>query len=151
MKYTTKTEYGLICLSYMATKGSGATVTVREIAGAESYSQSYLEKIMQQLRLAGVVSSAHGQQGGYILTQDPTRITLLCVIEALEGSTFEVYCEPKVREQIVCTHHAMGCQMKAVWQNARRMLNEYFGSLTVASLVPCKVPVPEASAPGEAR
>ena len=145
MKYTTKTEYGLNCLVYMVRHGGLQPITIKEIATAEKYSPTYIEKILQNLRLAGIVASQHGNQGGYVLTRRPEDITLKDVIEALEGGTFDVFCEPETRDQIVCTHYC-ACGVKPIWQGAKNLLDRYFASITLKmifenKLDPASVPV----------
>lgn len=142
MKYTTKTEYGLIGLLYMAKHGGIQPITIKELAGAENYSRPYVEKIFQNLREANIVRAQHGNQGGYVLARAPEKITMKEIIEALEGQTFEVYCEPEAREQIVCTHYC-ACGVKPVWQKAKKLLDEYFGSVTLAKMLEAKTePLP---------
>ena len=144
MKYTTKTEYGLICLLYMAKHGGIQPITIKELAGAERYSRSYIEKIFQNLRDAKIVLAQHGNQGGYTLARPPEKITLKNVIEALEGQTFDVYCQPESREQIVCTHFC-ACGVKPVWRKAKKLLDDYFASVTLTQMMELKTePLPVA-------
>ena len=93
MRYTTKTEYGLMCLIYMASNSELHPITIKEIVSDEHYSQTFTEKILQKLRAGKIVSSHQGSQGGYVLARPAAEITLREVIDALEGQTFEVFCE----------------------------------------------------------
>ena len=54
MRFTTKTEYGLVCLTYMARHSNGEMhpITIKELVGAEDFSAAYIEKILQSLRAA---------------------------------------------------------------------------------------------------
>ena len=133
MKFTTKTEYGLNCLIYMARLKPGEVVSIKDIAGREHFSVPYIEKILQRLRSSHIVTSLQGKRGGFSLARKPSEITLKEVIEALEGSTFDVYCEPKVREQIVCTHLGM-CGIRPVWAKTKGLLDEFYGSVTLEML-----------------
>ena len=130
MKFTTKTEYGLNCLTHMARRKPGEVVTIKDMADKEHFSIPYIEKILQKLRSAGIVSSQQGKNGGFSLAKKPSEITLREIIEALEGSTFDVYCEPEVREQIVCTHLCM-CGIRPVWTKTKELLDGFFGSITL--------------------
>lgn len=60
----------------------------------------------------------------------PAEITLKEIIEALEGGTFEVYCEPQIREHIVCTHLCM-CGIRSVWAKTKNILDEFYRSVTL--------------------
>lgn len=130
MRFTTKTEYGLICLIYMARNTSADLVTIKEIVKKERFSATYIEKILQKLRLAGIVISHQGKQGGYELARKPSEITLREIIEALEGHTFDPFCEPDIREEIVCTHFSL-CGLKPIWQRTKHLLDGFFDSITL--------------------
>jgi len=134
MRFTTKTEYGFVCLVYMAKNVSKSVVTVKEIAEKEHFSSTYIEKIMQGLRAANIVISHQGKEGGYSLARHPSQITLKEIIEALEGKTFEVFCEPKIREHIVCTHYCM-CGISPIWEKTKKVLDDFFSSVTLEAIV----------------
>ena len=133
MRYTTRTEYGLICMIYMAKNHEASWMTIKEIAAKERYPVAYIEKILQALRHAGLVVSHQGNQGGYVLARKPSEITLKQVIEALEGTTFEVFCAPEVREDIVCNHICM-CGAKPIWRKTKDLLDHFYDSITLEQL-----------------
>jgi len=136
MKYTTKTEYGLNCLVYMAHKtGRNEPTTIKEMAGAEQYSQSYIEKILQTLRNADIVTAQHGNQGGYMLSRPANQITLKSVIEALEGQTFEVFCDPLRKEAVSCGHTTSMCEVSPIWYKTKELLDKFFGAITLEQIV----------------
>ena len=130
MRFTTKTEYGFVCLVYLAKNPEKHAVTIKEIAEKEHFSPAYIEKIMQTLRGAGIIDSHQGKEGGYTLARHPSQITLKEIIEALEGHTFEIFCEPQYREHIVCTHFCT-CGISPVWQKTKKLLDNFFGSYTL--------------------
>lgn len=142
MKFTTKTEYGLNCLVHMARRKPGETVTTKDLAVKEHFSVPYIEKILQRLRSARIVVSHQGKNGGYSLARDPSKITLKEVIEALEGSTFDVYCEPKVREQIVCTHLCL-CGIRPLWARTKELLDQFYDSITLETITKEAEAVPQ--------
>ena len=125
MRFTTKTEYGLVCLVYMVRNGSLNSVTVKDIVRDEQYPSAYIEKILQSLRVAGIVSSREGSQGGYALTRMPEAINLKEIVGALEGGLFDVFCEPDVRKNITCTHHEL-CGLKPVWNLTKNTLAQLY-------------------------
>ena len=61
MRYTTKTEYGLVCLAHVARHPQGDSMTIKEIAEKEQFSSAYIEKIFQSLRAANIVLSHSGK------------------------------------------------------------------------------------------
>ncbi len=135
MKFTTKTEYGLVCLTYMARRNDLQMdpITVKELAKAERLSPTYTEKIFQSLRSAGIVAALHGNQGGYALSRPPAQITVKEIVEALEGHTFEVFCEPDNRKEITCTHFP-ACGVKPLWEKTKGLLDGFFESVTLENL-----------------
>jgi Rrf2 family protein len=108
-------------------------VTIKEIVAKERFSLTYIEKILQSLREGNIVISHKGKQGGYSLAKPPEKITLREVIEALEGKTFDVYCEPEIRSHIVCTHFCM-CGIRPIWQKTKTLLDQFFDSVTLATV-----------------
>jgi len=133
MRYTTKTEYGLVCMAYLAKHEQASRITIKEIAEKENYPVPYLEKILQALRQAGLVVSQQGNHGGFTLARKPSEITLRQIIDALEGSTFEVFCAPDTREDIVCTHFCL-CGIKPVWRKTKHILDDFYDSITLEML-----------------
>lgn len=133
MRFTTKTEYGLVCLIYMANHTDRLPITIKEISQGERYSVPFTEKILQRLRMAKIVESQQGNQGGYALARASSQITLKEIVEALEGHTFDVFCEPKIRKVIVCTHFP-ACNVKPIWEKTKELLDHYYGSITLEML-----------------
>ncbi len=135
MRFTTKIEYGLVCLMHMARLLElGSVVTVKDIVKGVRYSPAYTEKILQKLRAAKIVSSQQGNRGGYYLMKTPAQITLKEIINALEGGTFNVFCEPKTRDTIVCTGFPL-CHLKPVWEKTKDILDSFYDSITLEMLV----------------
>ena len=133
MRFTTKTEYGLVCLVYMARHSSADLIAIKEIVKKEQFSATYIEKILQKLRAANIVISHQGKQGGYALAKKPSEITLREIIEALEGHTFDLFCQPDVREEIVCTHFSL-CGLKPIWEKTKHLLDGFFDSITLEEI-----------------
>src|SRR3989338_10581540 len=98
----------------------------------------YIEKILQKLRVANIITSHQGKQGGFALARPSSQITLREIIEALEGgvtfevnvNTFGVFCNPVIRERIVCTHFSM-CGVRPVWNKTKELLDDFYGSVTL--------------------
>ena len=133
MRFTTRTEYGLVCMAYMARHAQASLMTIKEIAEKENYPASYIEKILQALRQGGLVISHQGNHGGFALARKPSEITLRQIIDTLEGGTFEAFCEPQVRQAIVCTHFCL-CGIKPVWRKTKQILDDFYGSITLEML-----------------
>lgn len=76
-------EYALRAATHLAEAG-GRCCTVQQISSKTQVPQDYLSKVMRDLCRAGIVKSRPGRHGGYALGADPSRISLVEVIEAVE-------------------------------------------------------------------
>lgn len=81
---TRQTDYAIRCLLYLSQHPNEVKV-VDEIARAKSIPKVFLAKILQKLSRAGIVRSYRGVKGGYELAKKPRNISLLDVIESIEG------------------------------------------------------------------
>lgn len=134
MRFTTRTEYGVVSMIYMARHADRRSICIKEMAEQENYPVAYMEKILQSLKKAKLVTSSHGNRGGYALARTSDKITLKQIIEVLEGGTFDVFCKPEVRSDIVCTHFCL-CGIKPVWRKTKQILDEFYDSITLEMLM----------------
>jgi Rrf2 family protein len=87
-----KADYGLIALKHLA-QHSEESVSAREIASHYHIPAELLAKVLQKLARKGLLVSQHGTNGGYILARDPAAISIVDVVEALEGPISMTPCE----------------------------------------------------------
>jgi Rrf2 family protein len=85
MRLTSATLYALRALVYLARHGGKEPVAGHVIARAEGLSARFLPKALVSLMGAGVLHSARARSGGYRLARPPKSITLLEVVEAVDG------------------------------------------------------------------
>ena len=85
MKISTKGRYGLTIMIELAKKNGDGPISLKSIAQTNGLSEHYLEQLIAPLRNAGLVKSIRGAYGGYILGNDPTKITSGDIIRVLEG------------------------------------------------------------------
>lgn len=86
MKLTTRSEYALLALLYLARHHTEDYVTVETVAGAQSIPHKYLEQIMLALKRARYVRSAKGQHGGYRLAKPAEHIPLAEIVRLFDGA-----------------------------------------------------------------
>jgi len=84
-KITTKAQHGVSAIFYLAQGGRDKMRQLSEIAGAIGVSRPYLEQIMVILRRQGLVQVKRGPHGGYQLACSTEEITILRILDALEG------------------------------------------------------------------
>jgi Rrf2 family protein len=82
---TTKSRYGLSAILEIAKSHGHNRLQVKDIAARHNISPQYLEQLLSRLLRSGLVRAIRGQKGGYVLARPPYEITLMEVLEALEG------------------------------------------------------------------
>ena len=82
---TTKSPYAVRALAELARRGQSAPVPIGEIARARDIPVQFLEGLFASLRRAGILQSQRGVKGGYSFARPPSEITVLEVVELLEG------------------------------------------------------------------
>jgi Rrf2 family protein len=88
MNINQATDYGFRAVLYLAMQPEGAVVEAQIIANNQVVPMRFLLKIMPSLIKAGIVRSQRGVGGGYALARQPRDITLLDVLEAIEGPIY---------------------------------------------------------------
>jgi Rrf2 family transcriptional regulator, cysteine metabolism repressor len=86
MKLTSKSEYALLALIYLARNRSDSFVPVQVIASAQGIPPKFLEQILLILKRAKFLRSLRGQAGGYALAKPAEQIHLAEVIRLFDGA-----------------------------------------------------------------
>ncbi len=131
MKISTKGRYGLRILIDIAINRSGSPRMIKEIAENQGISSKYVSRLILDLRNAGFIKSIRGVKGGYVLAKSPNAISLLEVIEAMEGELALVDC---VMRQDSC-ERCDNCPARNIWKTANDSLRNSLGWLTLASAI----------------
>lgn len=114
---TVKSPYALRALVELARAGGARPVPLREIARRRDVPVQFLEGLFGTLRRAGMLESQRGVKGGYSFARPPAEVTVLEVVELLEGE--------------------LGGEARAaggVWAEATDALRSVLGSVTVAEV-----------------
>jgi Rrf2 family protein len=82
---TAKSPYALDALAELGRSGAGGPVPIAELARRRDIPVQFLEQLFATLRRAGVLRSQRGVKGGYAFARDPAEVTVLEVIELLDG------------------------------------------------------------------
>jgi Rrf2 family transcriptional regulator, cysteine metabolism repressor len=85
LHFSQKIDYGLMLLVELTKNGKKAFVSLRTVADENGISFFFLQKIASDLRKAGLVNADRGKNGGYALSKPAGKITLMEILEALEG------------------------------------------------------------------
>ncbi len=115
-------EYAVRGILYLSMHFEEERVSViEEISQASEVPVPYMAKLFQALARKGFVKSFKGQKGGFSLSRHPGEITLLEVIEAMEGPVFLNTC---LIHPGYCPRD-ITCSVHDVWTEAQRILVEY--------------------------
>ena len=135
MKITAQEEYGLRCLLQLARMPEGQLVSVKEIAGRESLSSAYVEKLLRLLAQSGLVHSVRGVKGGYVLNRPASQIMLGEVVRALgrlESTTH--ICQSFTGQQHVCVHFN-NCGIRSVWSGLTTYIQQFLDQTTLGTML----------------
>ena len=114
MQITRETDYAIRCVLYLTSR-TDRVVMVDEISREMAAPKSFLAKILQKLVKADIARSFRGVKGGFQLSREPREITLLDVIEAVEGAIALNSC---VLDRTVCGFSSV-CVVHPIWINLR--------------------------------
>ena len=90
MQISTRGRYGLKAMVDLAIYSVNDHVALNSIAERQNISEGYLEQLISALRKGGLVKSIKGSQGGYVLADYPSKVTVGAVLRILEGKLFTV-------------------------------------------------------------
>ncbi|MDQ6806279.1 MAG: Rrf2 family transcriptional regulator [Actinomycetota bacterium] len=82
---TTKSPYALRALVELHRHGDAVPVPIAELARRRDIPVQFLEQLFATLRRAGVLRSQRGVKGGYSFARDPAEVTVLEIVELLDG------------------------------------------------------------------
>ncbi len=85
MKLNRSTGHGLLAVAYIAQNKDQGLIVSQDVSKKYNIPLEYLLKIMQQLVKARILQSKRGPRGGFSLARPATKITMLDVVEAVEG------------------------------------------------------------------
>ena len=131
MRLSTKGRYGLRAMIDLAINSKGEQVALYSIAERQNISVSYLEQVFAILRKSGLVNSIKGAQGGYMVADDPSNITVGTILRALEGNLSVV----EDSEELEDTRSVEYCLRINVWDKINESINNVVDSMTLEDLV----------------
>jgi Rrf2 family cysteine metabolism transcriptional repressor len=85
LSITTKSPYAVRALAELARSGGAGPVPIGELARRRDIPVQFLEQLFAALRRAGILKSQRGVKGGYSFARDPSSVTVLEVVELLDG------------------------------------------------------------------
>ena len=132
MKLTTKCRYGLrvlLDLAVFATEDRPRML--RDVAKSQDISEKYLSRLVIDLRRAGLISSVRGAGGGYKLARPPKMISILDVLEVMEGPVAIVEC---LADSDLC-ERSHRCPPQILWSQINQKVRNVFVEYTLQDLL----------------
>jgi Rrf2 family transcriptional regulator, cysteine metabolism repressor len=135
MRISRKAEYALRALLLLGRDNPDKVHQIQELSEAGHIPVKFLEQILLSLRNHGILSSKRGVGGGYTLKRRPSEMTVLEIIELMDGPIAPLPCAlDKNSETCTCAEPAF-CALRPLMHAAREQLCELFGSKTIQDLV----------------
>jgi len=116
LSLTKRSEYGIRLMLYMADLPRGERMTAAELAQACEISPGNVPTIMNMLSRSGLLLCIPGRSGGCTLARHPEDISMLEIIESLEGRLEISHCLLDSRR---CNDHRPECALHAAWSHGR--------------------------------
>ncbi|MGD0198179.1 MAG: Rrf2 family transcriptional regulator [Solirubrobacteraceae bacterium] len=115
LSITTKSPYAILALTELGRSGEEGPVAIAELARRRQIPVQFLEQLFSVLRRAGLLRSYRGVKGGYAYAREPSEITVLEVVELLDG--------------------AVGAGASGIFEEAAEAVRGVLGSVTLAELI----------------
>lgn len=130
MKLSPAAELAMRGVLILAEEYGKGPVTLDAICAKRDLPKQYLVKIFSSLARAGLITPVRGKNGGYMLTRDPQEVTLLDVVEAVEGPIVLNYCQ---HDPTQCGD--LACRIRPIWTDLQKKVCDGLRSVTLADCV----------------
>ena len=106
-------------------------VTLDSICAERDLPKQYLTKIFSSLSRAGLVNPIRGKRGGYLLSREPGQVSLLQIIEAVQGPIALNFC---TQDPPQCDRD--NCPLRSMWQEMQEQVVETLSQTTLEKTTP---------------
>ncbi len=131
MQITRQADYAVRAVLYLARRENAERAATSTIAVEQRIPPSFLAKIISQLSIAGLLHTSRGARGGVTLAREPKDITLLEVVEAIDGPIQLNEC---VGDEGNCSF-GRECPLHSVWCEAQEKLVAQLKATNFADLM----------------
>lgn len=130
MKLSTKGRYGVKAMLDLAVHYGTEPISIKSISERQGISEYYLEQLFAPLRRAGLIKSVRGAQGGYILNRKPIEITVLEIMDVLEGPVEISEC----LDNEECNKFE-SCATRVLWKKIQMSINSVMENVTLQEML----------------
>ena len=117
MIFSSTTEYAIRGLSELASRSNGSTILLDQLVAGTTLPRDFMAKIFQKLVKAKLLTSAKGRGGGFALARPAHDITLMDIVESIEGPKPLDSCVvglERCNDDMPCPQHDLGLRF-CVW------------------------------------
>ena len=133
MQITRAADYGVRAMIHLAGRPLQSRCGIAELAKAADAPEAFLTKVLQRLVVKGLIVSHRGPTGGFQLNEPPAEISLLDVVEAIEGPVQLNLCTNMRCATPACGRESW-CAAHLVWKHAQAKLREILGAASIDAL-----------------
>lgn len=109
-------------------------ITLNAICAARDLPKQYLVKLFSSLAKADLITPVRGKRGGYMMARDPNEVSLLEVIEAVEGPIVLNFCQ---HDPPRCDHE--NCPMRVMWGEMQEYVRGRLGAMSLGECIEADV------------
>lgn len=137
MKLTTKGRYAVAALADIAAIGGDGPVALPDVALRQGISTGYLEQLFAKLRRAGLVESARGVAGGYLLARPASDIRIADIVAAVDEEIRTTGCAPG--SHVGCQGKSARCLTHDLWDELGRHIEIFLNAATLEDVIERRV------------
>ena len=130
MIYSKTGEYAIRAILYLARQPQDGLTMSSEIAESEEIPAHYLAKILQRLAKYGFVDSYKGRGGGFRITEQAQKSSILEIVERIEGPVINERCVTGLKECV----EENPCPLYEDWAKLRESIHQLISSQTVQAV-----------------
>jgi Rrf2 family iron-sulfur cluster assembly transcriptional regulator len=132
MMLTTKGRYAVMAIVDIATNSTGKPVSLYEVSARQNIAHNYLEQIFLKMKKLGVVKATRGPGGGYVLAEEPSKISISKIIDAVEEEIKITRCANKSEG---CVVRNSKCITHDLWHGLGENIRSYLSKISVEDVI----------------
>lgn len=128
----TKARYAVMAMVEMAGRETDSPVRLADLAKSQEITTPYLEQIFRKLKLSGLVLSARGPGGGYVLSRTAENIYISEIVEAVDESLKMTRCD--IHKTSGCMTNKSRCLTHDLWEGLGKQIHDYLAAISLSDV-----------------
>ena len=130
----TKARYAVMAMVELATRDTDKPVALSDLAKTQEITVPYLEQIFRKLKSGGIIKSARGPGGGYILSRPADDIYISQIVLAVDESLKTTRCNDD--SKLGCMGDGARCVTHELWAGLGKQIHDYLAAISLSDI--CK-------------